>query len=45
MRALALLSTLQRADIVVSTTDDHEIRLRRIRNPTPNKNPSSISSG
>ncbi len=34
MRALALLSTLQSADIVLPTTDSHEIRLRRITEPT-----------
>ena len=34
MRALALLSTLQSADIVLPTTDSHEIRLRRITAPT-----------
>jgi hypothetical protein len=34
MRALALLSTLQSSDIVLSTTDGHEIRLRRIAEPT-----------
>jgi transposase len=34
MRALALLSTLQSADIVLPTTDGHEIRLRRITEPT-----------
>src|SRR5712664_2214249 len=34
MRALALLSTLQSADIVLPTTDGHEIRLRRITAPT-----------
>jgi hypothetical protein len=35
MRALALLSTLQSADIVLPTTDGREIRLRRITEPTP----------
>jgi hypothetical protein len=30
MKALALLSTLQSADIVLPTTDGREIRLRRI---------------
>jgi transposase len=35
MRAIALLSTLQSADIVLPTTDGHEIRLRRITEPTP----------
>jgi transposase len=34
MRALSLLSTLQSADIVLPTTDGHEIRLRRITEPT-----------
>jgi transposase len=34
MRALALVSTLQSADIVLPTTDGHEIRLRRITEPT-----------
>jgi transposase len=34
MRALALLSTLQSADIVLPTTDHREIRLRRITEPT-----------
>jgi len=34
MRALALLSTLHSADIVLPTTDGHEIRLRRITEPT-----------
>jgi transposase len=34
MKALALLSTLQRADIVLPTTDGREIRLRRITEPT-----------
>jgi len=34
MRALALLSTLQSADIVLPTTDGREIRLRRITEPT-----------
>ncbi len=34
MRALALLSTLQSADIVLPTTDGHVIRLRRITEPT-----------
>jgi transposase len=32
--ALALLATLQSADIVLPTTDGHEIRLRRITEPT-----------
>ena len=34
MRALALLATLQSADIVLPTMDGHEIRLRRITEPT-----------
>jgi transposase len=34
MRAVALLSTLQSADIVLPTTDGREIRLRRITEPT-----------
>jgi len=34
MRALALLSTLQSADIILPTMDGHEIRLRRITEPT-----------
>jgi transposase len=33
MKALALLSTLQSADVVLPTTDGHEIRLRRITEP------------
>lgn len=33
MRALALLTTLQSADIVLPTTDGREIRLRRITEP------------
>jgi transposase len=33
-RALAVLSTLHSADIVLPTTDGHEIRLRRITEPT-----------
>jgi len=35
MKALALLSTLQSADIVLPTTDGREIRLRRVTEPTP----------
>ena len=35
MRALALLSTVQSADIVLPTTDGREIRLRRITEPSP----------
>ena len=34
MKALALLSTLQSADIVLPTTDGRQIRLRRITEPT-----------
>ena len=34
MKALALLSTLASADIVLATTDGREIRLRRITEPT-----------
>jgi hypothetical protein len=34
MKALALLSTLQSADIVLPTTDGREIRLRRIMAPS-----------
>ena len=34
MKAIALLSTLQSADIILPTTDGHEIRLRRITEPT-----------
>src|ERR1700693_2467912 len=34
MKALALLSTLQSADIVLPTTDGREIRMRRITEPT-----------
>jgi len=34
MKALALLSTMQSADIVLPTTDGFEIRLRRITEPT-----------
>src|SRR6185312_13053507 len=33
MRALALLSTLQSADIILPTTDGREIRLRRVTEP------------
>jgi transposase len=35
MTALSVLSTLQSADIVLPTTDGHQIRLRRITEPTP----------
>jgi len=34
MRALALLSMLQSADIILPTTDGREIRLRRVTEPT-----------
>lgn len=34
-RALALLATLQSADIILPTTDGREIRLRRVTRPTP----------
>ena len=34
MKALALLSTLQSADIVLPTTDGRQIRLRRVTEPT-----------
>ena len=34
-QALALLSTLQSADIVLPTTDGREIRLRRVATPDP----------
>jgi hypothetical protein len=34
MRALDLLATLQSADIVLPTTEGHQIRLRRITEPT-----------
>jgi hypothetical protein len=33
MKALALLSMLQSADIVLPTTDGREIRLRRVTEP------------
>ncbi len=35
MKALALLSALHSADIILPTTDGREIRLRRITEPTP----------
>jgi hypothetical protein len=38
MKALALLSTLHSADIVLPTTDGREIRLRRITGPTAEPN-------
>ena len=34
-RALALLATVQSADIILPTTDGREIRLRRVTQPTP----------
>ena len=34
MKALALLSTLQSADIILPTTDGRELRLRRVTEPT-----------
>ena len=34
MKALALLSTLQSADIILPTTDGREIRLRRVTEAT-----------
>jgi transposase len=36
-RALALLSTLHSADIILPTTDGREIRLRRITSPNPDQ--------
>jgi hypothetical protein len=36
-QALALLSTLQSADIVLPTTDAREIRLRRVATPHPDQ--------
>ena len=38
MKVLALLSTLQSADIVLPTTDGRELRLRRITEPTTEQN-------
>src|SRR6266851_2063318 len=38
MKALALLSTLQSADIILPTTDGREVRLRRITEPTTEQN-------
>ena len=38
MKALALLSTLHSADIILPTTDGREIRLRRITEPTSEQN-------
>ena len=37
-KALSLLSTLQSADMVLPTTDGHEIRLRRVTEPTAEQN-------
>ena len=37
MTALSVLSTLHSADIVLPTTDGHELRLRRITEPTPDQ--------
>jgi transposase len=34
LKAISLLSTLQSADIVLPTTDGHEIRLRRVTEPS-----------
>jgi hypothetical protein len=39
MKALALLSTLQSADIVLPTTDGREIRLHRITESTAERKP------
>src|SRR5664280_1015854 len=38
MKALALLSTLQSADIILPTTDGRELRLRRITEPSTEQN-------
>jgi transposase len=37
-RVLALLATVQSADIVLPTTDGREIRLRRVTSPSPEQN-------
>jgi transposase len=37
-RVLALLATVQSADIVLPTTDGREIRLRRVATPSPEQN-------
>jgi transposase len=37
MKAIALLSTLQSADIVLPTTDGRELRLRRVTEPSPDQ--------
>jgi hypothetical protein len=34
-RVLALLATVQSADIILPTTDGREIRLRRVTTPSP----------
>jgi hypothetical protein len=39
MKALALLSALQSADIVLPSTDGRQIRLRRITEPTAEQKP------
>src|SRR3954454_8777516 len=44
LKALALLSTLQSADIVLPTTDGREVRLRRITEPRLSRNHCFISS-
>jgi transposase len=37
-RVLALLATVQSADIILPTTDGREIRLRRVTSPSPEQN-------
>ena len=37
MKVIALLSTLQSADIVLPTTDGRELRLRRVTEPSPDQ--------
>ena len=37
MKAIALLSTLQSADIILPTTDGRELRLRRVTEPSPDQ--------
>jgi hypothetical protein len=37
-RALALLATVQSADITLPTADGREIRLRRVTTPSPEQN-------
>jgi len=44
MKALALLSTLQSADIILPTTDGRELRLRRVTEPNPEQKSSYTSS-